>query len=103
MRIVNIDHSECAWAAGLFDAEGTTLLSQGRYLRAQLPQKGLTGIPEVLTRFRQAVGVGQIYGPKEPLIYQWKTTSPERSIQALAAIWPWLSSVKRDQVTRAAS
>lgn len=100
---MDFDRTELAWAAGLFDAEGTTSLSQGRYLRAGLPQKGPTGVPDVLTRFQRAVGVGQIYGPRKGLIYQWATTSPVRSVEAIAAIWPWLSSVKRAQAQEAAS
>jgi hypothetical protein len=103
MKAVDFDCTELAWAAGFFDAEGTTSLSQGRYLRAAVPQKGPTGVPEVLVRFQRAVGVGQIYGPKDALIYQWTTTSPIKSVQAIAAIWPWLSSVKRAQVMRAAT
>jgi hypothetical protein len=100
---VPVDRTELAWAAGLFDAEGTTSLSQGRYLRAALPQKGATGVPEVLIRFRRAVGVGQIYGPTKLLVYQWVTTSPVKSVQAIAALWPWLSSVKRAQALRGAT
>ena len=103
MKAMGIDLTELAWAAGFFDAEGTTSTSHRRYLRASVPQKGPTGVPEVLTRFRQAVGVGQIYGPKEGLVYQWVTTSSMRSVQAIAAIWPWLSGVKRAQALHAAT
>ena len=47
-----------AWAAGLFEGEGTITRCDGRlHLRMQLTDL------EVLERFAEIVGTGKIYGP----------------------------------------
>jgi hypothetical protein len=66
----------------------------------------LDGVPEVLRRFRDGVGVGRIGGPKiedgrEPL-YWWIASSRRDVTETGALIGPWLSKQKRDQFTAAA-
>ena len=71
-----------AWAAGLFDAEGSTSLSDRssrvgyKAIEAAVTQGG-GNVPEELKRFTACVGLGRINGPyeqegaNEP-IYRWR-------------------------------
>ena len=105
-----MDEHELAWAAGFFDGDGWAALSRqtGRRTgqpQARINQASLDGVPEVLVRFRSAVGVGRIGGPKieegrEPL-YWWSASSRGDVTRTGAVIGPWLSAQKRDQITAA--
>ena len=105
-----MDEHELAWAAGFFDGHGWAALSRRRGRRtgqpqARINQSGLDGVPEVLVRFRDAVGVGRIGGPKiedrrEPL-YWWVASSRGDVTRTGELIGPWLSALKRDQFARA--
>jgi hypothetical protein len=68
---------------------------------AQINQADDDGVPEVLTRFRDAVGVGRIGGPKAERgredLYWWVASSRGDVRQAGQRIGPWLSSGKRGQ------
>jgi len=72
-----------AWAAGLFDGEGSTYLTNHRthagYRNAEsrITQGSAGGSPEVLQRFAAIVQVGRLYGPYGQLgadldVYRWK-------------------------------
>lgn len=105
-----MDEHELAWSAGFFDGDGWAALLRPRGRRtgqphAQINQSSLDGVPEVLLRFRDAVGVGRIGGPKieegrEPL-YWWIASSRGDVRRTGELIGPWLSSQKRDQFTAA--
>jgi len=65
-----VDSRELAWAAGFFDGEGWSGLSQEAGRRTGQPQARINqadpnGVPEVLRRFRSSVGFGRIGGPYE--------------------------------------
>jgi hypothetical protein len=106
-----VDEHELAWAAGFFDGDGWAALSRQKGRRtgqpqARINQSSLTGVPEVLARFRMAVGVGRVGGPKieegrEPL-YWWVASSRGDVTRTGELIGPWLSKQKRDQFTTAA-
>jgi hypothetical protein len=97
-----------AWAAGLFDGEGSTstYVPKGKtYPRRQMAvsQGGLPGqVPAVLTRFKAVVGVGNITGPYEGLYY-WKTTRKDAVDLVGTLLWPYLSGEKRRQFAEAAT
>jgi hypothetical protein len=99
---------EFAWAAGLFDGEGSTstYVPKGKtYPRRQMAvsQGGLPGqVPAVLARFHAVVGVGNITGPYEGLYY-WKTTRKDAVDLVGALLWPYLSGEKRRQFAEAAT
>jgi len=105
-----MDEHELAWAAGFFDGDGWAASVRERRRRtgqpmAQINQGSLTGVPEVLVRFRDAVGVGRVAGPKieegrEPL-YRWVASSRGDVTRVGSAIGPWLSDQKRDQFAAA--
>ena len=102
-----MQRTELAWAAGLFDGEGSTgayLFNGGRqtYLRMQLRQNGHTQ-PVVLERFQRAVGGGLIHGPhrsKTTPQWNWVANGPA-AYRVLRLLWPYLSDPKRDQANRA--
>jgi hypothetical protein len=100
--------SETAWAAGLFEGEGSithslpVLAKPGRRL-AQLSM-GSTDL-DVLARFRDAVGFGKVYGPyktngrntpagRKP-IYQWRISRINEVQTVLRMFWPYLGERRR--------
>jgi hypothetical protein len=98
------DELERAWAAGFFDGEGTSYLCAGR-LRVACFQSTVTGVPDVLLRFRSAVdGHGVVRGPYQPPgnrrpQWQWYAYGADAEA-AIALLWSFLTSVKRDQFLR---
>lgn len=102
---MNINREELAWAAGFFDGEGSfnvhsTHPSTGRkYARASINQVH----PEVLERFKNAVlDIGNVTGPhakgnKRQPIYTYAIQSFEGVQAVYALLYPFLSSVKREQ------
>ena len=105
-----MDEHELAWAAGFFDGDGwAALIHDHRRSRgqphAQINQGSEHGVPEVLIRFRDAVGVGRVAGPKieegrQPL-YWWIASSRPDVARTGELIGPWLSNEKRDQFSGA--
>jgi hypothetical protein len=102
---------EFAWAAGVFDGEGSVCLLRhrthaGHFLaEASVTQSG-TGVPEVLLRLQQIAGCGRIYGPyaqKDSVlpVYRWKCYRSRQVEDFIAGLWPWLGEVKRKQAERA--
>ena len=99
---------ELAWAAGLFDGDGSTCFerhkTRSNYVRADMSitQTSRAGTPEVLLRFRQLVGVGHINGPYggsdrwEP-VYRWKAHRLDHVQHVARTLWPWLGALKRAQ------
>jgi len=100
-----------AWAAGLFDGEGSTELYTRRTpertwfaLRSRVSQCDAQGIPAVLQRFRAVVGCGRIDGPTSgdgyENAYKWDAGADD-TLRVLPKIWPWLGTVKRFQAIEA--
>jgi hypothetical protein len=107
--------TELAWAAGLFDGEGSVSIKQpssgirsngqkwhsGHQIRVTIQQND----DEVLKRFQAAVEIGTIYGPytRPPSVrhrnpyYQYQAHGIEAVKVIWKALWPYLSTVKRDQ------
>jgi hypothetical protein len=106
---------ESAWAAGLFDGEGTfgaygsaRMRPSWRGVSMEIPQASADGIPEALPRFRSAVGVGSVSGPRmvpSPWTrlpqYRWQASGRHVCSAAIKVIWPWLSEVKRAEIRAA--
>jgi LAGLIDADG endonuclease len=87
-----------AWAAGLFDGEGsTTLLKAQRdkyaYVRMNVPQK----LREVLDKFLSIVQVGKIYKHKTREMHSLDIYKQEDVENTLNLLWPYLSEVKKKQ------
>jgi len=97
-----------AWAAGLYDGEGSTYLTNHRThlgyrnAEARITQGSVGGSPEVLRRFLTVVEVGRLYGPYRQVIghqdvYRWNGSARSDVEKCLSALWPWLGPVKRAQ------
>ena len=98
---------DVAWAAGIFDGEGSTstyLTKPNRIPRRQMAvsQGGSPGSkPTVLVRFCDIVRVGNITGPYDGLYY-WKITKKDDVDIVGAMLWRYLSRQKRQQFAAAA-
>src|SRR6185503_7980134 len=92
-----------AWAAGLYDGEGSSSMYVPRKRRAarrqiQVSQSGAPGIPPaVLVQFREIVGEGNVTGPYRDSLYYWKTTRKDVIDVVALQLWPYLSTPKREQ------
>jgi hypothetical protein len=102
-----MNREQLAWAAGFFDGDGWVTSSRGASRRRKL-QLGVaqSGDPEVLFRFRDAVGVpGNVTGPyarpPHKAVYRYTLQRFEYGQAVLAMLWPWLSEVKRRQAKTA--
>ena len=100
-----------AWAAGLFDGEGSTELYTRRTpertwfaLRSRVSQCDAQGVPAVLQRFQAVVQCGRIDGPTSgdgyENAYKWDAGADD-TLRVLPKIWPWLGTVKRVQAIEA--
>ena len=100
-----------AWAAGLFDGEGSTELYARRTpertwfaLRSRVSQCDAQGVPAVLQRFQAVVQCGRIDGPTSgdgyENAYKWDAGADD-TLRVLPKIWPWLGTVKRVQAIEA--
>lgn len=100
----SVEEELLAWAAGLFDGEGsTTCAGAWDTPHVSVPQAGTEdGPPEVLTRFKRVFSTGSINGPKPPqkpgYKPQWTYQATGiRAIEVLNRLWPHLGAVKRRQ------
>ena len=99
-----MNREELAWAAGFFDGEGGTYIYRSRRLTLTISQIH----PEVLHRFKDAIGgLGFFGGPyvkrTQPTAQPWwqfRTSRFEHVQAIIAMLWPFLSSVKREQAKR---
>jgi hypothetical protein len=93
---------EIAWAAGLFEGEGSITVSSGT---PRLQMK-LSDAP-VLVRFAEVVSVGKIYGPYGPYrrsfptslqkLPFWMWVCEREAAQVVAAFAPWLGRRRLDR------
>lgn len=101
-----------AWAAGLFDGEGSVYLAKHQshagyvVLEAAISQSGWEGAPEVLERFLDFCGSGKIYGPYPngdgyPPVYRWKAHRRAQVEALIHALGQQLGDVKQEQAKNA--
>jgi hypothetical protein len=107
------NREELAWAGGFYTGEGTvgcnyrnnTRLGNNEGICIRMSIKQVEREP--LVKFRNAISrIGSIVGPnKRPLhqspIHQWRISSYEGTQAILAMLWPWLSTVKKEQARKA--
>lgn len=95
-----------AWAAGLFDGEGCTKVDRRWGTPSVTLSQSGERVPEVLVRFRDAVGRGSIYGPyktKKRPMWIWQCAKRADREFVMKQLWPWLGTTKREQWLRANS
>ena len=97
---------DIAWAAGLFEGEGTI----SGYARKDRPSRAVQitvyegaqhGPPVLLERFREVVGAGSIVGPYRGRLYHWTTKKIVSVVSVSALLWDDLSAERREQFERA--
>lgn len=105
--------TELAWAAGFFDAEGSTYNRRSMDLNgdvlkiaAKVGQSSEDGtIAKVLLRFRDAVGLGYFNGPYRDRgrlpHYVWQVAAYADVVRLHEALDEWLGPVKREQADAA--
>ena len=106
--ISEMGSEDIAWAAGLFEGEGTI----SGYRRKDRPSRAVQmtvyqgaqdGSPALLERFRSITGAGSVVGPYRGRLFHW-TTKRIASVEAVSALlWPDLSPERRAQFVRAFS
>jgi hypothetical protein len=100
-----MDRHELAWAAGFFDGEGWAAKNKTRGVQARINQAGPHGMPAVLLKFQQVVGVGRLKGPHVEEgrldLYWWQVTSRPDVGHVADLIGPWLCPAKRAEFERA--
>jgi hypothetical protein len=107
--IRGVNTTELAWAAGVYDGEGSasTYLPKHRKSRVRqiaVYQSGDAVPPPLLFRFRAAVGdVGLIHGPARGSLYQWHSKRHFVVDAVSELLWPWIGEVKRAQLRKAAA
>jgi hypothetical protein len=118
---MKINREMLAWAAGFFDGEGCTYITNVKYkgvtgtyvypgIRMSLDQGGDEAI-ELLSKFREATGnVGHIYLPKKVSqkenrkpMFKWHVSGIDKCQIVYSALWPFLSNTKREQIIKAAT
>jgi hypothetical protein len=99
-----------AWAAGLFDGEGCVHLStdvgRDRTNRQIVLVITQAKSPEVLERFRDALGFGRIRMDARRTsagnpVHEFRLSSFEQVQAAVAMLWTFLSEPKREQAATA--
>ncbi|MDQ6858875.1 MAG: hypothetical protein M3Z65_07770 [Chloroflexota bacterium] len=97
-----------AWAAGLFDGEGSVGLTGDPHRPSvwmELSQASAAAVPDVLERFRAVVGVGRISGPrvvpspwsKLPQ-YRWEAARFPDVERVAQMLYPYADVVKRERM-----
>ena len=112
LRTIRHSDTETAWAAGLFDGEGSLWLTKDERYRAdwrgiamELAQSSSGDVPETLQRFQAIIGTGHITGPRSlrnPWTklpqHRWRVGGRHKVSSVVQILWPWLSAVKRSQI-----
>lgn len=96
------DH-EVAWAAGVFDGDGTACgyVAKGRRSRTVQITVYQATTP-ILERFQRAMdGNGGIYGPYRGRLFHWTTKRSDAVSLVCARLWPNLGAEKRAQLRTA--
>jgi hypothetical protein len=111
---MSLDSEQWAWAAGLFDGEGSFYIQKqrrGEKTRCY-PRIGMSNTDRsLLERFAAVVGAGRIYSYKQAMksadgykrkplfILQINTRSDVERV--VAGLKPWLSETKKEDAARA--
>jgi hypothetical protein len=108
-----MDKENLAWAAGLFEGEGSFSFcnknsSRGYPTRGVKACLGMTD-EEIVHRFQEIMGVGKVYGPYNHKPYKrienrkphwnWSASSFEHVQATVVFLWPWLGERRRQAAT----
>ena len=108
-----MNREDLAWAASFFDGEGSVgcqFFKTRGYKQRKLSVSIGQVHRQVLDKFKNAVGgLGGVYDCKNPSgftvksqrIFRYQAGSFQDAQAIMAMLWPWLSSIKREQTKRA--
>ncbi len=102
-----IDTHELAWAAGFFDGEGNTSVSNRKKTFPQIVFQIAQADRRPLDRFSRALNAGMVRGPyyhKDGAhlpYFVLALNGFERVRTVVDLLWPWLSEPKREQARQA--
>ena len=107
-----IDREKLAWSAGFFSGEGSTLAINThprhrprKRLQVSIAQAEIKALEQFLSAFPP--GLVPIHGPYKngiegrKQIWEIRTAKFEIAQYMVAAMWPWLSEIKKAQATKA--
>lgn len=98
---------ELAWAAGLFEGEGTVAPKRGKGSLHRYQAAIIMTDEDVLKRFGTVIGIGKVYGPYQPVnpralpVWRWTTTKVGEISALFELIGPWLGERRTKAFTHA--
>lgn len=102
-----VTEAEVAWAAGLFEGEGTVTAKRGKGAGHRYQAAVIMTDEDVLRRFAEVIGLGKFYGPYQPAnpnakpIWRWMTTRNAEIERMSALLGPWLGARRMARFTEA--
>lgn len=108
---MDISRENVAWAAGLFEGEGSIIWATVRNRNPKLPPWKRCGLSlhmtdeDVVRKFHSIVGVGKVNGPynystkntKRKSSCYWNVQSFEKMQAVIVMFWPWLGERRRNR------
>lgn len=99
-----INREQLAWAAGIYEGEGTFSSRKTGKIDRGLVAKLKMADEDVIRRFHAILGVGNVTGPykcdgagTKPL-WVWQCGSFQAVQHTMAVLWPWLCSRRRAKI-----
>lgn len=100
-----VSKAQIAWAAGLFEGEGTIVIQCSRHNHGIRMSLGMSD-RDVVERFAEVVGCGTIYeakqrDPRHKTMWRWQCGRAAQVIEIVDAMRPWLGqrrTTKADEV-----
>lgn len=98
---MRINREYFAWAAGLFEGEGS--IGANPHFRTRYLRVASTDF-DVISKFVAIVQLGKVFGPYQngignKLIYRWQCGTFEHVQAIICLLWPWLHSRRRQRIT----
>lgn len=94
------EREDLAWAAGLFEGEGSITFYSTKNSRRRITVVLTSTDEDVIRKFHGIVGLGRVYGPRLKEGYKpawtWTTTTFEEAQAAISLLWIWLQSRRRE-------
>lgn len=96
--------SELAWAAGLFDGEGSVFIPRSK-VSVNVHMAITMTHRSTLERFADAVGQGEVKLRNRPTstgtpVYYWRVSGPDAMIDVARKLYPYLSDTKRGAIDK---
>lgn len=95
---MNASPVEIAWAAGIFEGEGSIVPTHRKSIRLQLHMTD----QDIVRRFAALVNAGQVYSLERgshKTIYYWTCGQHKAVVAFMDAVWPWLGARRRARWT----